>query len=63
VNDPNLAEDVCAASAAYVVDVLPELMKLPPAEQFARLAAYFEAALMAYRDGLAGWIAPEPSKN
>jgi hypothetical protein len=58
----DLREDVCAASAAYLFNVLPELVKLPAPEQFKRLAAHFEAALLAYRDGMSGWI-PEPSPN
>ncbi len=63
MNDSHLAEDVCAASAAYLFNLLPELVKLPATEQFERLAAHFEAAITAYVDGLAGWIIPEPSKN
>jgi hypothetical protein len=59
---PDLIEDVCAASAAYLFNVLPEIAMLSAHEQFQRLAAHFEAALMAYRDGLAGWIS-EPSVN
>ncbi|QJW94195.1 hypothetical protein [Frigoriglobus tundricola] len=57
-----LADDVCAASAAYLFNLLPDLVKLPAPEQFQRLAAHFEAALLAYHDGINGWL-PEPSQN
>lgn len=60
--DSDLAGDVCAASAAYLLNVLPDLVTLPATELFNRLAAHFEAALAAYRDGMNGWI-PEPSRN
>lgn len=60
--NPDLIEDVCAASAAYLFYLLPDLVKLPAPEAYKRLAAHFEAALLAYRDGLAGWV-PEPSVN
>jgi hypothetical protein len=57
-----LIEDVCAASAAYLFNVLPEIAKLPAKEQFERLAVHFEAALLAYKDGMRGWNEiPEPS--
>ena len=61
-HDPDLADDVAAASAAYLFNVLPEILKLPASERYARLAVHFEACLCAYKDGLAGWV-PEPSKN
>jgi len=59
---PDLMEDVISASAVYLFNVLPEIVKLPAGEQFKRLSVHFEAALMAYKDGLAGWVS-EPSNN
>jgi hypothetical protein len=57
-----LIEDVCAASAAYLVNVMPALAGLETCELFKRLVTHFEAALRAYRDGLRSNI-PEPSEN
>ncbi|MBP3954362.1 hypothetical protein J8F10_03500 [Gemmata sp. G18] len=60
--DSRLAEDVMYASAFCLCDGWPELVDLTPAERLDSIVAYFEAAFMAYRDGLAGWV-PEPSAN
>jgi hypothetical protein len=60
--DAQLADDVAAASAAYLFNVLPSIVALPPPEAFERLKGHFEAALAAYADGTDGWI-PEPSDN
>lgn len=57
-----LVEEVCAASAAYLFNLMPELVKLPATEQFKRLVAHFEAALLAFHDNLPPWV-PEPSQN
>lgn len=54
----NLIEDVTAASAAYLVNVLPEIAKLPASEQYKRLEAHFLACLMAYRECLKDWLIP-----
>ena len=62
-HDPELVEDIALTSAAYLITVLPEVLKLPPSDRFDRLASHFEAALAAYRQGLAGWVVPEPSVN
>ncbi|MFO0847862.1 MAG: hypothetical protein U0871_04765 [Gemmataceae bacterium] len=61
--DPRLMEDVSAASAAYAVNLLPEIVRLAPSEAFERLRLMFEAALVAYTDRAAGWGLPEPSDN
>jgi hypothetical protein len=47
MNDNTLA-DVTAASAAYLYNCLPEILKLTPSEQYERLRLHFEAALAAY---------------
>ena len=47
MNDNTLA-DVAAASAAYLYNCLPEILKLTPSEQYARLQRHFEAALAAF---------------
>jgi hypothetical protein len=47
VNDNTLA-DVTAASAAYLYNCLPEILKLTPSEQYERLRLHFEAALAAF---------------
>jgi hypothetical protein len=61
VTEPEqLTETVAAASAAYVYTLLPDLAALPPRAAFERLKAHFEAALIAYTDGLDGWGEPEP---
>ena len=62
-NREELISDISAASSAYVVNLLPWICKLGAAEQFNKLAAHFEAALLAYKDGLKGWSEIEPSRN
>lgn len=57
-----LVEEVCAASAAHLFNLMPELARLPATEQFKRLAAHFEVALLAFHDNLVPWV-PEPSPN
>lgn len=57
-----LVEEVCAASAAYLFNLLPQLVQLPAAEQFKRLASHFESALLAFHDSLPPRV-PEPSPN
>jgi hypothetical protein len=52
--DP-LAEDVAAASAAYLWGVLPEILKTAPEEAVRRLAQHFETAIRAYLDGRENW--------
>ena len=59
--EPDLVDDVSAASAAYLFNLLPALVKRPASEQYESLAAHFEAALMAYRDALAGLFDDEPT--
>lgn len=51
----NLASDVAAASAAYLLTVLDEILKLPARDRCERLAVHFEAALVAFEDGKKGW--------
>jgi hypothetical protein len=47
VNDNTLA-DVAAASAAYLYNCLPEILKLTPSEQYERLRVHIETALIAF---------------
>lgn len=61
--DQKLIEDVAAASAAYLFNVLPEITKLPATEQYERLKLHFSTAFLAYQDAQAGWVWPEPSLN
>lgn len=58
-----LAGDVAAASAAYLFNVLPEILKLPASEQYERLRLHIEAAFLAYRDAQDGWVPPPFSDN
>lgn len=48
--DPRrVMDDVAACSAAYLVNLLPELATAPMPEAFGRLHRHFLAALKAYR--------------
>jgi hypothetical protein len=59
-----LADDVAAASAALLFNLLPEIVKLPAPEAYARLQSHIHAALLAYAESLEGWgFPPEPSVN
>jgi hypothetical protein len=58
-----LMDDVAAASAAYLWNILPEIAKLPCVEGFERLAEHFRTAFLAYFDGRCGWGLPAPSSN
>ena len=60
--DPDLIDDVAQASAAYLVNTLPDILKLPATQRYERLVSHFEAAIAAYRHGHAARI-PEPSNN
>ena len=57
------ADDVAAASAAFLFNLLPAIAALPAPEAFERLAGHFRANLTAYRDARAGWAAADPSDN
>jgi len=58
-----LIEDVSAASAAYLWNILPEIAKLPSAEGFERLCEHFRTAFIAYFDGREGWELLRFSEN
>lgn len=58
-----LIDDICAASAAYMLNMLPQYRALNESELFERLKAHFEAAITAFIHGAAGWNVPEPSTN
>jgi len=57
-----LIEDIVAASAAYLWNVLPSSAPLPAPEAFARFQAHFESAFAAYFEA-SGIRLPEPSEN
>lgn len=57
-----LIDDVAAASAAYLWNVLPQIAKLPCVEGFERLEEHIRTAFIAYFDGLDGWML-SPSNN
>lgn len=65
--DRKLAEDVAAASASLLYNVvLPAIRDLPPSEQYDRLAEHIADAIGAYTEAARGWHearAPEPSIN
>ena len=56
------ADDVAAASAAYLDTILYDLLTLPPKERFERLALHFRANLEAFQEAQARRI-PVPSDN
>ena len=58
-----LAEDVAAASAAYLWDVLPEIMATAPEEAVRRLALHVETAIRAYLDGREKWGFRPPNEH
>jgi hypothetical protein len=57
------AEDIAAAAAAYLWNVLPFIMKLSAPEAFDRLKTHFEVAITAYTKGTERWELPVPSEN
>jgi hypothetical protein len=63
--DPERIKDTSAASAAYLFNLLPELMRATDDERYERLACHFEANIAAFIHGCRGWEAaiPEPSSN
>jgi hypothetical protein len=59
-----LADDVAAASASVLFDLLPEINKLSPSEAFERVATIFGTAIMAYFDAYENWGFPtNPGEN
>lgn len=56
-------QGVAAASAAYLVNMLPEYAALNGSELFERFKDHFAAALTALIDGASGWGVPVPSDN
>lgn len=57
----NTIRDVTEMSAAFLFNLLPDLMKLDACDRYAALVKHFEACLAAYRD-CQQWQ-PEPSEN
>lgn len=63
-NPDELADDVAAASAAYALNVLNDIIALPASEVYQRLYDLFRVAILAYTEGGAGWQGIlEPSSN
>jgi hypothetical protein len=58
-----LANDVAAASAAYLIDCLPEILGLPAHEVIHRLELHIHTAIVAYLESTRNWDIPEPSRN
>lgn len=57
----SLIQDVCEIGAAFLFNLLPDLMTLPASERHQALVRHFEACIAAYRD-CQQWQT-EPSKN
>ena len=60
--DP-LVTDIGAASAAYLWDVLPEIVSAGRDEAFHRLAVHFETAIRAYFEALENWGFPPATQE
>jgi hypothetical protein len=57
-------EDVAFASAALLFNLIPEILKLPPAEQYRRLVDHMLGCLAAsYDDVPDEFFLPDPSDN
>jgi hypothetical protein len=56
-------EDVAAASAALLYNLLPEILRLAPGEQYRRLVDHLLGCLAAYDDVPDEFHLPEPSRN
>lgn len=57
----NLISDVAEMSAAFLFNLLPDLMTLPAGERHQALVRHFEACLAAYREFQQHRL--EPSEN
>jgi hypothetical protein len=63
-SDRQRVEDCCAASAAELFNLLPDLMALSEKERYQRLVLYLATTVLAVRDALRGWYsALAPSDN
>jgi hypothetical protein len=49
------AEDVAAASAAYLLPELPSILRLAAPEAFDRLRNHFQTAIIVFVDGPSEW--------
>ena len=59
-----LPADVAASTSAMIVNLMPEIVKLPASEMHARLTRYVETAIHACREFVhTGFPPPEPSEN
>lgn len=62
--DHTLADDVSAASAAYLFNLLPGFATLPAPDVYERLQHHIFAALVAYAEAAKNWgLPPEPSDS
>ena len=57
------AEDVAAASAAYLLNILPGIVASDPSEGFRRLSIHIQTVILAYVGENVGFCVPEPSEN
>lgn len=64
-NREQAADDVAAASAAYLWNVLPSIAELPDTDGFARLKMHFLTAIQVYQGEVDGETpaSAEPSPN
>ena len=62
--EPEPACDVAAASAALLVNLWPDLVKLPAKDRFRRCREIIESSIYAYCELVGGRVfLPEPSLN
>lgn len=60
---PTLAEDISAASGAYLWSVLPDIMNAGPREGHRRLTEHFLTAIDVYIETVETQQLPEPSSQ
>jgi len=58
-----LANDIAGASAACLLDCLPEILGLPAHERFRRLEDHLLTTIIAYLASTRNWNIAEPSRN
>jgi hypothetical protein len=63
VYHPTVAEDVAAASASVLYQLVPEIVKREPEEMYGRLKVHISTAIRAYCDSLQGWGLECSEKN
>lgn len=62
--DDKAADDISAASACVLFNLLPDLLTHCSSEVYTRLKLHIETAIRVYVDQQQGWgLGPEPSLN